>query len=74
MISAVVATELGYIPVGSSFCTCGRNGAMKPTIPSTITTHFAARWVDGFAFARYCTEAMKLMKNSRNAVHAEGTW
>ena len=73
MISAVVATELGYIPTGNCCRTCGINGAMKPTIPIAITTHFAARCVDGFALARYSTEAMKLMKNSRKAVHAEGT-
>ena len=70
----MVATELGYMPAGNDCLICGTKGAMKPAIPIAITIHFAARCVDGFALARYCTEAMKLTKNNRKAVHAEGTW
>ena len=70
----VVAIALGRIPAEVNCrCTCGKKQAITPTTPIPITTHFAAAFLDGLALARYCTDAMKLMKKSRKAVQAEGT-
>ena len=48
--------------------------AMQVTTATVMRIQFATLSVEGFLRTRYCTEARKLIKNSRNAVQAEGTW
>ena len=70
----VSAIALGCMPDDfNCACTAGRNDTTMPTTPIAITIHFAAFCVESFALTRYWIDAIKLMKNSRNAVQAEGT-
>src|SRR5581483_437573 len=68
---AVVATEDGSIPYGMGLIA---NAAMHPATPTRTAIHFAKRSAKSFPRIKYSTDAMKLRKNSKKAVQAEGTW
>src|SRR5579862_2143342 len=68
--SPVVATDDGSMPSGS-----GRiaKAAMQAATPMAMTVQLVSLSASGLGRTRYWMEQMKLMKNSRKAVHAEGT-
>src|SRR5579872_1861181 len=68
MTMPVVATDEGSMPDGR----VTTKGTLHATIPMATAAHLAKRSADSLGRTRYCTEAMKLMKKSRNAVQAEG--
>src|SRR5678815_1256475 len=71
IIRPVVATDDGSMPSGRGRIT---KAAMQTAIAMAMTVQFVTLSATGLERTRYWMEQIKLMKNSRNAVHAEGTW
>src|ERR1700687_2501507 len=71
MASPVVATDDGSMPSGRGRIT---NAAMQAAIPIAMTVQLVSVSATGLGRTRYWMEQTKLMKNSRKAVHADGTW
>src|SRR6266446_648261 len=71
MASPVVATDDRSMPSGSGRIT---NATMQAAIAIAMTVQFVILSATGLERTRYWMEQTKLIKKSRNAVHAEGTW